>query len=138
MNTVQIQELQKTIQSSFLLKDQKDYLMQYLNTNGENEQFYKVFNQYLINELQKKDKQFRNSMNNFENNLIRLDNELNSRKEKAEKNLDEKLSKIDPTDLSLKAKIWDEYYRILEEMRTEYEEKLKKIYSQELFLLMQS
>lgn len=122
-------ELLNLINNSFLSQEKKNSLIQYLNEKGEGEEFYNLFNQYLIEEVKKREKDYKETLDKLDQAIFELDKEFDEKKAKAEKEMEEKLSKTDPLDLFAKGKILDEYTEFLENLTEEYEKRLKEISS---------
>ncbi len=130
------ENIQQIIQTSFIPEDQKQYLLQYLNTKGDTQEFYNYFNLYFTQELKKINDNFTNTMNRFDSDLDLLDNEIKKKKQENDLLLEGKLANIKIGDISAKKKIWDEYYSVRDKINQEQETQIKNLLSKNILATM--
>lgn len=123
----EINETINVIRESYLTKKQKIDLINYIEKNGSDEIFYQKFNALLIEEYDKRVEIYDKNFIEYENQCSLLDNELKQKEKKLEKMLEEKFSAVDSDDTQEKESILNSYYKEINRIHIEYEERLRKI-----------
>ncbi|HUT22536.1 MAG TPA: hypothetical protein VMX18_04070 [Candidatus Bipolaricaulota bacterium] len=123
------ENLQQLIQSSFIANDKKQTLFDYLNTQGATEEFFKLFDQYLVEETEKIKNRYMEIIKGFDSKAATLDQETNAKKEQLSKDLEVRLSNAE-LNAGEEDATWDEYYRALDKLREDYQAEIKKITSE--------
>lgn len=121
--------VQNLINASFLSDGEKSTLLQYLNEHSADENFYEIFNSFLLKELQEKGEKCEKTLKAFDEKVLILDTGLKNKKGEALKKIEEQLAHIDPSNLTQKEKVWDEYYEEVEGFQGDYEKQLKESFS---------
>jgi len=128
--------IQNLIKESFLSEDEKHYLLQYFATKGDDQEFYDIFDHYLASGLYKINDEYTETMTKFDNELDQLDKEVNSKKENLKETLNNKLDQIKSSDIKAKQVIWDDYYKLIDKLQKEQEEKIKEMLSSKIVATM--
>ncbi len=120
------------IEISFLDQTKKDYLLQYLKLKGIDTRFFNLFNEYLKEEVAKRETDYDKEAHKIDSMLEKLENEITRQKMEIEKKVEAELGNIDQTDIKNKTRIWDEYYEELEQLGEIYKNGLREIIFQAL------
>lgn len=128
--------IQNLIRESFLSDDEKQSLLQYLSTKGDDQEFYDTFDRYLADGLIKVNNVYTDTMTKLDNELDQLDKEINLQKENLKTALNNKLGQIKPSDIKNKQVIWDDYYKSIDKLQKEQEEKIKEMLSSKMVAAM--
>ncbi len=123
-------ELITLIQSSFLNDKDKIELVGLLNSVGETDEFYHRFDELLADELSRRGEQYNDLVLAFDNEIVKLENEIEDRKAQADEALQKSLRKIDPFDIKQKTVIYESFYSTLENLENEHLDRLQKITAQ--------
>lgn len=121
------EELKSLIQTSFLQESDKEKLRTYLAENGATVEFYKFFNDLLIEDVKVREKQYRGSIGRFENEVRAVDEEFVRERKNLDLQLEENLRDVPVSDVSVREKIWDKYYREIDELYKKQEDENRNI-----------
>ena len=121
--------IKKIISSSFLSKEQKAELLDYLEKNGAGIGFFGLFNDNLKNAIIKEGLGLTTTIKEIDKLEEKLEDRITGEKERIEENMEKELSALGPGDKDTKDRIWDEYYDNLEKLGASYERGVKEILS---------
>lgn len=120
-------EIRQLIVQSFLSQARKGELLDLLVERGDDEEFFKVFNEYLAQEVKEKSAQYQDVIRGFDEGSARIDAHHISQEEGALKVLEEKMNKLAIDDIVGKKAAWDDYYAAIERSERAYEQSLRKL-----------
>ena len=121
-----------SVQDSYLTDEQKKDLINYVNKNGENQEFYTLFNGLLIKEYDKILNKYKKNVENYQRECFVLDQEIFERERQLEKQLKEKLAAINNSDVLKKELLLDSYYKEVNRFHEESEDKLRDLSAKQI------
>lgn len=120
-------EIRQLINQSFLSQTRKGELLDLLVEQGDGEEFFKVFNEYLAQDIREKSAQHQEVMRSFDESSARVDAAHMSEEERAMQRLETRLGTIAVDDIAGKKAAWDEYYAEIEQLERTYDQSLRKL-----------
>lgn len=129
MNMSDNSAIKKIISGSFLLKEQKNELLEYLNSKGAGIGFFGMFNDYLKTAIVREGLGLNKTIKEIDKLEERLEDRITGEKERIEENMEKELGALSAGDKDTKDRIWDEYYDNLEKLGASYERGVKEILS---------
>lgn len=122
-------EIRQLITQSFLSQARKGELLDLLVERDGDEEFFRVFNEYLAQDIKEKSVQHQKTMSNFDESSSRIDAAHTSEEERAMQELEARLNKLAIDDIAGKKEAWDSYYGKIEQYERIYDQSLRRLAS---------
>ena len=126
------EEIKKAVRESFLSKKDKDILIQKLNTPGLTMDFYKLFDDFLIKEIDRKTDTAISRVEAYDKDCEELENKYSNLKKVLEKGLKDRLSNLETPDFVSREKIFSEHHESVENLLVKEEKELKALNAKHL------
>ena len=121
------EELIYLIKESFLSEEEKAELLRMVEEGRETKDIFKIFDDHLVEEVNKRAEKYEGLLNKLNSETDRLDNSYESQVAILKNSLKERLAALSPTDFHEKGLAWDDYYISLEGLQDAYLQKLGQI-----------
>lgn len=125
-------KIKKLVENSFITPAERRELVEYIDKNGVDMKFFDTFNKYLVEATKNRGKKYQDTVKKIDKLQARLDEQVTEEKQEIEEKLEHKLAAIDPADIKTKDRIWNEYYKMLDDLGERYDRGLKDILSEVL------
>jgi len=114
---MQKNDLHEIIKKSFLNEKDKDILYKMLERQGESEEFYSVFSQFITDAINKKGDKLLLFINKFENIFNENESDYFNKQDELLQKLHDNMQGVKSSDIDQRSKAWDEYYEGLKNLR---------------------
>lgn len=117
-------EAEQLVRDSFLQEKDKAFLIKILETEGAAENFFEKFKALIVEEVKNITEKYKTAILDLNGGFIDADKWFLEQKENLEKETEEKLGKINPTDIKSKNEFWKDYDNKMATLSAEYKKKL--------------
>lgn len=118
------EEILKLVEESFLQKKEKTFLMDLIKKEGTTSNFFKEFENLLVEEVKKISGEYKNAIEDLNSGFFQIDEWFDGQKNEISDEAEKKINNVDVSDITKKKEIWDEYDRKLSIATEEYKKRL--------------
>ena len=119
------EEILKLIEQSFLTENKKQELISVLNKGVDKNDFFDLFNQFLIEDINIRKEKYQFSIKNIDDLFTENCNLFLTEKKVLDDDVEKKLLNVSVTDVIQRDIVWNEYYKSLNLLNNKYEIALK-------------
>lgn len=126
------------IQDSFLSHENKEALRSHFSAHGSDEEFFSLFNTYLIEETDKRVNLFETSTEEYDAKCTELEQRYGQILSDLETNLEQALASTNKADVKKRNHLFDTYYSGLQKVQEEKRKDLMVLNAQQIYPFIQN
>jgi hypothetical protein len=119
-------DAEQLVKDSFLADEEKAFLIKILETEGPTNNFFNKFKDFIVGEFKNIAEKYKTAVLDLNSDFEQADKWFSDQKEVLEKETQDRLEQIKPTDVKGKNEFWKTYDKKFADISKEYKERLDK------------